>query len=298
MQRFSCFISAILITLIGATQALSYDAYYTHKAFLQTVTKDVVKLLPRAMGYYLYQNRYDFFRGITFMTRDIELGPRKIKDLEEIRREAFERLMRDIPYCVEAFEGGDIKLDTSASNLSGRLGMIAFSIILLKMPDFPDLQYLDKFSRILDELISENGIEIRLFYDGYPNFKSLGELMERLQPEFTPWFKYVNNDEYASIMREDIFSMFRAPGKFNRNLSLTDTDINAMYNAMVNSILDTYVYIWKCSGMDQAHPSYSAPPGTMIFRADRRSTLSGQALSAPTVKSPGTSTKASRQLQN
>ncbi|MCX5862554.1 MAG: hypothetical protein WCG29_04270 [Desulfomonile sp.] len=291
MQRLPSIVLAALIAVFSCFPASGYEAYSAHVTFLQTVTKDIVKLLPRAMGYYIYQNRYDFFRGMTFMTRDIELGPRKLKDLEEVRREAYERLMRDIPYCVEAFEGGDIKLDTSASNLGGRLGMIAYSIILLKMPDFPDLQYLEKFSVVLEEFISENQVAIWLFYDGYPNFNSLGELMERLRPDFTPTFKYVDNDDYASTMREDIFAMFRAPGKFNRNMVLTDTDINTIYNSMVNSILDCYIYIWKCSGMDLAHPSYSAPPGTIIYRADRRSLLSSQPSLSPSTPSPATSNR-------
>ena len=88
-------------------------------------------------------------RGMTFMTREIQVNPGKCKDLEEIRREAYERLSRDIPYCVEAFKGGEIKLDTAASNVAGRLGMIVYSIMLQKMPAFPDLEYLEKFSMVL-----------------------------------------------------------------------------------------------------------------------------------------------------
>lgn len=291
-QRLVILVAAGLITFATILAAPAYVVYDTHVNFLEAVTKDLLKLIPRAMGSYVFQNRYDFMRGMTFMTRDIEFGPRKLKDIEEIRREAYERLMRDIPYCVEAFKGGDIKLDTSAANLSGRLGMIAYSIILIKMPDFPDLEYLKKFSMALDELIADNGVEICLFYDGYPNFHSLGELMERLRPEFTPTFEYVRgnqqydqgtdyfnpryiaSDDYFAAMREDVYSMFRAPEKLKRNLEISDVDINRIYNAMLNDMSDALTYIWKCSGMDLAHPSYAAPPGTLISRADRRRMLS------------------------
>jgi hypothetical protein len=310
IRRLSPFIAAGLITVIASLPGAGYVAYETHVNFLQTVTKDILKLMPRAMGSYIFQSRYDFMRGMTFMTRNIQFSPRKLKDLEEIRREAYERLMRDIPYCVEAFKGGEIKLDTSASNLAGRLGMIAYSIILLKMPDFPDQTYLQKFSMILDELVAENGVEIRLFYDGYGDFNSLGELMERFRPEFTPTFKHVRtnvqtrhtpdkfkpaeklaledsvDEDYIAIMREDVYAMFRAPAKLKTNMQLTDADINMIYNAMINDILDAFVYIWKCSGMDLAHPSYAAPPGTVIKRADRRSMLSGGGSTTPEARLP------------
>lgn len=127
-----------LLVIIIASPASAYVSYETHSSFLETVTRDILKLLPRAMGSYIYQNRYDFIRGMTFMTRDIRVNL-KNKDLEEIRREAYERLMRDIPFCMEALKGGELKLDTSATNIAGRLGMIAFSIYLVKIPTFPDL---------------------------------------------------------------------------------------------------------------------------------------------------------------
>ena len=58
------------------------------------------------MGAYIYQNRYDFFRGITFTLRNIMENPGKQKDLEEVRNQAYTRLMRDIPFCIEALKGG------------------------------------------------------------------------------------------------------------------------------------------------------------------------------------------------
>ncbi len=51
---------------------------------------------------------------------------------------------------------------------------------------------------------------------------------------------------------------------------MTTVDMNDMYNSVVNNILDAYNYMWKCSGMDLAHPSYAAPPGTVITRSSRR----------------------------
>ncbi|MGO9122452.1 MAG: hypothetical protein ACLQPD_33165 [Desulfomonilaceae bacterium] len=267
-----------LLVIIIASPASAYVAYETHASFLETVTRDILKLLPRAMGSYIYNNRYDFMRGMTFMTRDVRVDL-KNKDLEEIRREAYERLMRDIPFCTEAFKGGELKLDTSATNIAGRLGMIAFSIYLVKIPAFPDVEYLDKFSMALDEIIVENLIDLWLFYDGYGDFHSLGELMERLTPEDMPRFRHVRNDSFAAIMKEDPFVMFRAPDKFNRMMLLTDVDINTVYNNIINDILDAFVFIWKCSGMDLAHPSYAAPPGTIITRASRRAMLSGGVLS-------------------
>jgi hypothetical protein len=264
-----------------AWPASGYVIYDTHVHFFKALTKDLVKLMPRAMGSYIYQNRYDFYRGMTFMTRDIEFNPAKLKDLEEIRREAYARLMRDIPYCVQAFKGGEIKLDTAPANLAGRLGMIAYSICLLKMPDFPDVEYLDKFSRILDEVISDSQIDVFVFYDGYGDFHSLGELMDRLKETTSPSFKHVRNENYAGRMKEDVFAMFRPADKFLRQITLTDQDLNEIYSNIVNDVLDAYVYIWKCSGMDLAHPSYAAPPGTVINRPSRRRAIAGGILSRP-----------------
>lgn len=281
MSKPAKLILAGLLVIIIASPAPAYIPYDTHKMFLETVTRDLLKLLPRAMGSYIYNSRYDFMRGMTFMTRDIRVNPLKNKDLEEIRREAYARLMRDIPFCAEALKGGELKLDTSATNIAGRLGMIAYSIVLAKMPAFPDVEYLEKFSRTLDEIIVENLIDLWLFYDGYGDFHSLGELMERLTPEDMPNFKHVRNDTYASTMKEDPFVIFRAPDKFDRTMLLTDIDVNYIYNNMINSILDSFVFIWKCSGMDLAHPSYAAPPGTVINRASRRTMLSGGVLSRP-----------------
>jgi hypothetical protein len=270
-----------LLIMIAAVPAQAYIPYDTHVMFLDLATKDMLRLLPRAMGSYIYQNRYDFMRGMTFMTREIRVNPGKCKDLEEIRREAYERLSRDVPYCVEAFKGGEIKLDTAASNVAGRLGMIAYSIMLQKMPAFPDLEYLERFSMFFDEALVENVIPIWLFYDGYGDFHSLGELMERLKPEDMPTFVHLKNDTYAAQMKEETFSVFRAPDKFNRNLIMTDVDINYVYSNMINNILDTFVYIWKCSGMDLAHPSYAAPPGTVIKRPSRRQILASDAARRP-----------------
>jgi hypothetical protein len=272
------------IALLIATVAVPVQAYIpydSHVMFLDLATKDMLRLLPRAMGSYIYQNRYDFMRGMTLMTREIQINPGKCKDLEEIRREAYERLSRDIPYCVEAFKGGEIKLDTASSNLAGRLGMIAYSIMLQKMPAFPDLEYLEKFSMTLDEVLVENVIRVWLYYDGYGDFHSLGELMERLKPEDMPTFVHMKNDTYAAQMKEETFSIFRAPDKFNRNLIITDVDMNSVYSNMINNILDTFVYIWKCSGMDLAHPSYAAPPGTVITRPSRRDILASEAARRP-----------------
>jgi len=82
-------------------------------------------------------------------------------------------------------------------------------------------------------------------------------------------------------MKEDPFVIFRAPDKFDRTMLLTDIDVNSIYNNMINNILDSFVFIWKCSGKDLAHPSYAAPPGTVIKRASRRTMLSGGVLSRP-----------------
>ena len=127
----------------------------------------------------------------------------------------------------------------------------------------------------------ENVIPIWLYYDGYGDFHSLGELMERLKPEDMPTFVHLKNDTYAAQMKEETFSVFRAPDKFNRNMIMTDVDINYVYSNMINNILDTFVYIWKCSGMDLAHPSYAAPPGTVINRPSRRQILASDAAKRP-----------------
>ncbi len=219
-------------------------------------------------------------RGMTFMTRDIQTSM-KNKDLEEIRREAYARLMRDIPFCVDALKGGELKLDTSATNVAGRLGMIAYSILLTKTPNFPDLDYLEKFSRALDEIIVENLMDVWIFYDGYGDFNSCGELMERLRPDDMPTFRHVRNDSFANAVKEDPFAQFRFPERYNKSIVMTDVDVNQVYNNMINNILDAFVYIWKCSGMDLAHPSYAAPPGTVIKRASRRAVMAGGVLSKP-----------------
>jgi len=273
-----------VLVIVTALPSSAYVPYDSQVFFFEAVVKDMLKLLPRSMGQYIFQNRYDFLRGMTFMTRDIQFNPAKLKDMEEIRREAYERLMRDIPYCVEALKGGELKLDTMPANLAGRLGMIARSIILLKMPDFPDLTYLERFSMAMEGMITDSLIDVWLFYDGYPDFNSLGELMERLKPEDMPTFKHVRNETYVSQMKEEIYAVFRAPDKFNKNIILTDVDVNGVYNNQVNNILDAFVYIWKCSGMDMAHPSYAAPPGTVISRPKRLSV----ARSAGTLAKPST----------
>ncbi|MCA1960687.1 MAG: hypothetical protein LDL33_07815 [Desulfomonile sp.] len=281
-RRVLLFVFSILVTglICLAPPAQSYMRYETHVEFVTQFNKDLVKLLPRSMGAYLYQNRYDFTRGMTFMMRDILNGAAKLKDLEEIRREAFARLSRDIPYCVAAFKEGEIKLDTSATNLAGRLGMIAMSTILVKMPAMPNLEYLENFSRAFQEAVAEGLIDIWVYYDGYGDFKSLGELLERFQPEGMPEFRHVRNDKYPVDMREDVYAMFRAPPKFNRKMVFTNVDFNEYYSTMVNCTADAFVYIWKCSGMDLAHPSYAAPPGTVVSRTSRRREVRGGVLTA------------------
>lgn len=258
-------------------------AYWMSIQFMDILTGDLVKLIPRAMGSYIYQNRYDFTRGYTFMSRDIMSNPFKQIDLEEVRRNSYTRLMRDIPYCVHAFEGGDIKLDTSNSNLAGRLGMIAYGISLGKMPPTPELQYLEKAYAAVVSGIADSQLDVFLYYDGYGDFNSLGELMERLQPEGMPTFIHVRNDTYPGLMKEDRFAMFRPPPKFEKAMVLTDTDINRIYGSIVNSVADTFTFIWKTSGMDLAHPSYSAPPGTVIKRSSRRTSLSAGILAKPPI---------------
>jgi hypothetical protein len=282
MARRLLFLAPAALCIVMMTlPAYGYVAYDTHLRFLEFVTKDVMRLIPRAMGSYMYQNRSDFLRGMTFMTRDIMGNPRKIKDMEEVRREAYARLMRDIPYCVEAFKGGEIKLDTSHTNLAGRLGMIGYSIILLKMPEFPDLIYLEKFSRSLDELVSDNVIDVWVFYDGYGDYNCLGELMEMLKSTDIPGFKHVRNRNYNATMREDMYAFFRAPEQFDKQIVLSNRQINDIYSDMVNSVADAFVYIWKTSGMDLSHPSYAAPPGTVIDRPSRRRILVGGTVQKP-----------------
>ncbi len=274
-------VACLIVMGLAVVPAGAYVIWDTHVTFLDIMTKDMLKLLPRAMGKYIYGNRYDFFRGMTVMTRDIRFGPRKMKDLEEIRREAFARLHRDIPYCVQAFKGGDIKLDTSANNLAGRLGMIAYSIMLLKTPEFPDLDYYERFSRTFDEIIVDDVIDVWVFYDGYPDFNSLGELLERLRPAEMPTFKHVRNENYPGFMKQDVYAMFRAADKHDMYMVLTNRDLNEIYSDAINCILDAFVYIWKCSGMDLQHPSYAAPPGTIIERPSRRRVLGAGTLSRP-----------------
>jgi hypothetical protein len=260
-----------LILVLGITSpSWSQMSYENHERFLNVLTKDLVRLMPRSMAAYIFQNRQGYMRGTTAMTRDIQYNPLKLKDLEEIRREAYERLSRDIPYCIEAFRGGEIKLDTSSDNLAGRLGMIAYSVMLLKMPTLPDVEFLESFSRTFYQAIGDNIISVWLFYDGYGDFHSLGELMERLKPEGMPEFLHARNQEYPTKYQADKFAALRSPDKFLTRFLFTDLDLNNMYNAMVNDILDVYVFIWKCSGMDLAHPSYAAPPGTIIKRSTRR----------------------------
>jgi hypothetical protein len=220
------------------------------------------------MTAYIFQNREDYQRGLTFMTRNVRTTILKNKDLEEIRREAYARLSRDIPYCVEALKGGEIKLDSSARNVTGRLGMIAYSIMVLKYPTFPDVQYLENFSRHFDSFITDEVVDIWVYYDGYGDFRCLGELMERFGEGPMPLFAYdmEGAEAFEQQIRGDPYYMLRAPQKFSIKMKLTAEDVNEIYSEMVNCILDAYVYIWKCSGMDLSHPSYLAPPGTIIER--------------------------------
>ncbi|MBI5572591.1 MAG: hypothetical protein HY914_21785 [Desulfomonile tiedjei] len=254
----------------GPGFAADLQCYDLFIKYSKIMTGDLLKIVPRAMGQFIYQNRDDFIRGMTQSLRDVEQNPLKQKDFEEIRREAYARLMRDIPYCLEVFKGGDLKMDTSPANLSSRLGMIAYNIAILKLPTFPDVTYQDKVSGNLAQAIVDDHIDLWLYYDGYGEFNSLGELMERLRPAGMPTFRFVRNDLYTVKMREDVFSMFRPPNKFDRNMLVTTLDFNEMYSTIVNCVADTYMYIWKCSGMDLEHPSYSAPPGTVISRRSRR----------------------------
>ncbi|MEW6350640.1 MAG: hypothetical protein AB1646_16385 [Thermodesulfobacteriota bacterium] len=284
-----CLVAGWLVLAVSVP-VQAQDYHYRHIAFSQTIVKDLVKLLPRSMGYYIYQNQDDFMRGLTFMTRQIWVSPFKNKDIEEIRREAYERLMRDIPYCIEAFKGGEIKLDTTPSNLSGRLGMIAFSIIMRKIPDLPDLEYLERTMRSFEEAVADNLFDLWVYYDGYGDFHSLGELMERLRNADTmPELRRVRNAAYPVYMKQDPFAMFRPPSKHERKIVLTDTDYNNMYNDMINGLVDAYLYIWKCSGMDLAHPSFMPPPGTIISRKSTRRQILGGTLTR-TVRGFGSAT--------
>lgn len=280
-RRLSLWFAAAIMLIVTGLPAQAYVAYDTHAQYQEVVTRDLMRLIPRAMSSYLFQNRYDFLRGATFMTRNIMVNPLKNKDMEEVRREAYERLRRDIPYCVDALKGGELKLDTSPGNLSGRLGMIANSITLLSMPAFPELEHLERFSRLLEELIVENQIDMWVYYDGYGDFQCLGELMERLRPQEMPTFRHVRNDLFAAQYKEDPYVVFRSPDKYHRHMIITNVDVTHVYNTIINNIADTFVFIWKCSGMDLAHPSYAAPPGTIISRTSRRSMVSGGVLTKP-----------------
>ncbi len=258
--------------------------YETNVSFSETVAADLVKLLPRAMGKFLFENRVGFARGQTFINRSVRVYPLKMRDLQEIRKRAFANLMRDIPYCVEALKGGDIKLDSSSSNVAARLGMISYWIFLQKMPAFPDPEYLEKFNLQFERLIAYNYVDIWLFYDGYGDFNSLGALMERFKEQGMPTFHHVVNQEYTVRMRGDTYSMYRAPSKFKRNMLLTNVDIGKLYNEAMNCVLDAYLYIWKASGMDLAHPSYPIPPGTHISRPSMRRTIHGGTLAKITTQ--------------
>lgn len=280
-RRLMHLLPVLVLVFTAALPAWGYVAWDTRVRFFQNVTWDFIRLIPRSMGKYVFQNRYDFFRGMTFMNRNIMTNPKKLRDMEEIRKEAYARLMRDIPYCIEAFKGGEIKLDTHANNLSARLGMIAYSIILQKTPEFPDLYYLERFTRSMEELISDNVIDVWVFYDGYSDFNSLGELMETLKSENVPSLKYIRNRNYNAEMKEDMYSIFRAPKQFIPHILVSNRQMNNIYSNMINSIADTFVYIWKKSGMDMAHPSYGAPPGTIIDRPSRRSILAGGSVQKP-----------------
>ncbi|MEW6114506.1 MAG: hypothetical protein AB1664_20395 [Thermodesulfobacteriota bacterium] len=277
LRRLLPILQVLAILAIATMPAQAYVAYHSHETFLQVVTKDIVKLLPRAMSSYIFENRYDFMRGMTFINRDVLINPGKMRDLEEIRKDAFHRLSRDIPYCVQAFKEGEIKLDTSHNNLAGRLGMVAYSIILADMPDLPDLEYLERFSRSLDSLVGAHGMDVWVYYDGYGDFHSLGELLERFRPGPMPQFRHARNELFPIRMRHDTFASLRAPEKFDIHMTFNDMDVNTIYTKMINDILDAFTYIWKCSGMDLAHPSYAAPPGTVIQRRTLRRTVAGMA---------------------
>jgi hypothetical protein len=276
LKQFIRFMAAAFLVVALSLPAQAQDYHYRHITFSQTLLKDLEKLLPRGMAYFIYQNQDEFMRGITLMTRQILTNPGKNKDIEEIRREAYARLMRDIPYCVEAFKGGEIKLDSSPGNVANRLGMIAFSIIMRKIPDFPDLEYTAKFIRTFEEAVSETLFDVWVYYDGYGDFNSLGELMERLRNSDTmPQFRLARNPFYPVYMKQDPFAMFRPPPKHDRRIVITDIDVNNIYSEIINCVMDTFVYIWKCSGMELAHPSYTAPPGTIVTRPNTRRVVRG-----------------------
>lgn len=286
--RFA-FVLAIVLLMVPVKSVFGISAgtrtggiqqsYNNSESYLKTMTGDLVKLLPRAMGNYIYQNRYDFLRGSTFALRNVLENPGKVLDFEEVRNRAYDRLMRDIPFCVEALKGGELKLDTSPGNISGRLGMIAYYTTLLALPTFPDVKYLDAFGTLLATALNDNQIDIWVYYDGYGDFHSLGELMERLRPQEMPTFVKVRNESFATSLKEDIFSEFRAPQMYDDHMVMTDVEMNDIYSMSINNIMDVFMYIWKCSGMELAHPSYSAPPGTIISRLSRRRVLSGGVLS-------------------
>ena len=277
-------VAAIIIVLVAVTlPAQGQEAYDDEVRFMEVLAKDVIMLLPRAMGRFIYENRYDFYRGMTFTFRDLRSDQLKLRELEELKRQAFARLSRDIPYCVEAFKGGEFKLDTSPGNLSGRLGMIAYSTMLQNLPPFPDLEYFNNFYMQFEQLLGANIIDVWVYYDGYGDFNSLGEVMERLRPKGLPELTLRRNPYYPVKMKEDTFSMFRPPNKHDAFLLLTDVELNDMYNEIINDIADVYVYIWKCSGMDLSHPSYSAPPGTTISRPSRRRQIRGAVAAVPSL---------------
>ncbi len=283
-RRLMCILPSVVLVLATVFPAWGYVAWDTRVRFMEDLTKDFIRLIPRSMGKYIYENRYDFFRGMTFMDRNIMSNPRKIIDMEEVRREAYARLMRDVPYCVQAFKGGAIKLDTHANNLAGRLGMITYSIILQKIPEFPDLAYLEKFNRTMEELVSEGVLDVWVFYDGYGDYCSLGELMETLKVGDMATYKHIRDRDFNAKMKEDMYAVFRAPEQFTPHIILSNRQVNNIYGNMVNSVADTLTYIWKVSGMDLAHPSYAAPPGTIISRPSRRAILSGGSLQKPSSK--------------
>jgi hypothetical protein len=291
-KRIILVLAVMIITLPASFAQAQQVPYESHLVFTEAVTTDLIKLLPRAMGSFIYQNRLGFARGITYVNRNVMVYPLKMTDLEEIRNRAYANLMRDIPYCVEAFKGGELKLDTSPSNLSARLGMIAYWIFLQKYPAFPDTEYLRNFQLSFERLIGQNIVDIWLYYDGYGDFNSLGELMERLQKEGMPRFTHVVNDEYPVRMRGDKFAMFRAPNKHKRNMLLSNVDVRHIYNNAMNAILDTYLYIWKKSGMDLAHPSYPIPPGTIVNRPSSRRVVQGGALTRIRTRTVATSQEA------
>ncbi|MFH1113479.1 MAG: hypothetical protein V1792_06125 [Pseudomonadota bacterium] len=283
-RRLMYILPSVVLVLSAVFPAWGYVAWDSRVRFMEDLTKDFIRLIPRSMGKYIYENRYDFFRGMTFMDRNIMSSPKKLRDLEEIRREAYARLMRDIPYCVQAFKGGEIKLDTSANNLAGRLGMITYSIILQKIPEFPDLAYLERFYRAMEEIVTEGIIDVWVFYDGYGDYCSLGELMETLKIGDMATYKYIRDKNYNANMKEDMYSVFRAPEQFTPHIVVTNRHVNNIYSNMVNSVADTFTYIWKDSGMDLAHPSYAAPPGTIVSRPSRRAILSGGSVQKPSTK--------------